>query len=54
MSCPISDGRMCAGQGECKCGTCHCEAGYTGDDCSCILDTSPCLEGGVSLFHTKY
>ncbi|VDK73085.1 unnamed protein product, partial [Litomosoides sigmodontis] len=49
MSCPVFQGRMCTGQGECRCGKCHCEEGYAGDDCSCALDTSPCREGGVGV-----
>lgn len=48
-SCPKFDGKLCAGQGECSCGECRCEEGFAGDDCSCNLDTTPCVEGGVGL-----
>ncbi|VDK42370.1 unnamed protein product [Anisakis simplex] len=45
LSCPTVDGQLCGGQGECQCGKCLCEEGFTGDDCSCSLDTSRCMEG---------
>uniref|UniRef100_A0A183VCC5 EGF_2 domain-containing protein n=1 Tax=Toxocara canis TaxID=6265 RepID=A0A183VCC5_TOXCA len=47
LSCPTVDGKLCAGQGECTCGECRCEEGFAGDDCSCNLDTTPCVEGGL-------
>lgn len=47
MSCPMTNGKLCSGQGECSCGKCRCEEGYTGDDCSCILETRTCMESGV-------
>jgi hypothetical protein len=38
---------MCSGQGVCECGKCVCEQGFTGDDCGCSDDPTPCTENGL-------
>eukprot|EP01134_Creolimax_fragrantissima_P006586 CFRG6586T1 len=35
--CPIVNGKICDGKGECVCGECQCFSGYGGDDCTCGL-----------------
>eukprot|EP01118_Nematostelium_gracile_P015919 TRINITY_DN647_c0_g1_i1.p1 TRINITY_DN647_c0_g1~~TRINITY_DN647_c0_g1_i1.p1 ORF type:complete len:430 (+),score=74.57 TRINITY_DN647_c0_g1_i1:55-1344(+) len=38
-SCPLVDGQVCAGHGTCNSGTCSCDTGYGGADCSLIYGT---------------
>ena len=43
-SCPLSlSGVLCGGHGQCHCGQCECDAGWTGDACDCSSEVSACL-----------
>ena len=51
-NCPLNtDGKMCSGRGACECGRCLCELGWSGDDCGCSDDQSPCTVNGVGRFY---
>lgn len=41
FSCVRSQGVICGGpeRGTCECGTCRCNAGWTGEDCTCRKST---------------
>lgn len=54
LDCPKdTEQRLCGGQGECHCGICRCEEGFTGDDCTCTLDEKNCMDGGVGPISKK-
>ena len=38
-----NDGQLCSGNGECHCGFCKCNPGYTGDACACKQDVERCI-----------
>lgn len=44
-SCPYHEDEVCGGHnsGMCVCGTCVCNRGFTGDDCSCTTAVNLCL-----------
>ena len=43
ISCPKVNGVLCNGfEHECNCGKCICDAGWTGEDCTCKTDTASC------------
>ncbi|XP_011419534.3 integrin beta-1-B isoform X1 [Magallana gigas] len=43
--CPYYGGLICGGlsRGQCICGVCNCNSGFTGDSCGCSTDKSPCM-----------
>ncbi|XP_026329225.1 integrin beta-PS [Hyposmocoma kahamanoa] len=44
FSCDMNKGMLCSGpdHGECVCGKCACQPGFTGPACQCSLDKEPC------------
>lgn len=48
FSCDRFQGLICGGCGTCECGICRCNAGWTGEDCTCRKSTDSCMppEGG--------
>ncbi|XP_026529593.1 integrin beta-7-like [Notechis scutatus] len=46
VACERHNGQLCAGNGQCRCGHCQCQANYTGNACECSLDTSGCTQEG--------
>lgn len=36
-------------RGQCTCGVCKCNSGFTGDSCDCSIDKSPCMYNDVSI-----
>ncbi|XP_060075720.1 integrin beta-3-like [Ylistrum balloti] len=50
-SCPYFDDEVCGGddRGWCECGTCRCNNGFTGDDCSCTTATDRCMADDGSI-----
>ncbi|XP_069549335.1 integrin beta-1-like [Brachyistius frenatus] len=43
FNCFYSNGRLCGGNGKCMCGRCICDDDWTGEDCSCSMETDSCL-----------
>ncbi|XP_032068054.1 integrin beta-7 [Thamnophis elegans] len=46
VACERHNGQLCAGNGQCRCGQCQCQANYTGSACECSLDTNGCDQEG--------
>ncbi|PVD29578.1 hypothetical protein C0Q70_08832 [Pomacea canaliculata] len=45
MACAASEnGKVCGGNGACRCGKCECDVDYTGHTCTCPLSNSTCID----------
>ncbi|XP_040020296.2 integrin beta-1 [Gasterosteus aculeatus] len=49
FDCLYHNGRICGGHGECECGRCVCDEGWTGEDCSCTIETASCRSRNQKL-----
>ncbi|KAM3614393.1 uncharacterized protein V6R79_013391 [Siganus canaliculatus] len=49
FDCPRSNNRICGGHGRCECGQCVCDKNWSGDDCSCTLETASCTASNQML-----
>ncbi|XP_059196137.1 integrin beta-1-like [Centropristis striata] len=43
FDCPYHNKRPCGDHGSCECGRCVCDDNWTGEDCSCTMETSSCM-----------
>lgn len=43
FECLRDNGSLCGGRGRCECGQCICDEAWTGEVCSCTMDTAPCM-----------
>lgn len=44
--CEMFEGSLCGGpqRGRCRCGSCECNANWSGENCGCSLDRTPCTD----------
>lgn len=47
MTCLNYDGLKCNGHGQCQCGRCKCDSGWSGDACSCTNSEDACMANNV-------
>ncbi|XP_057691535.1 integrin beta-1-like isoform X2 [Corythoichthys intestinalis] len=53
FDCPFHNNRICGGHGSCECGQCICDNDWTGEDCSCTLDTTSCMASNQQLCNNQ-
>ncbi|XP_053289414.1 integrin beta-1 [Pleuronectes platessa] len=49
FDCPYANAKMCGGHGTCECGHCLCDDDWTGEDCSCSMETASCMATNQQL-----
>ncbi|XP_049585525.1 integrin beta-1-like [Syngnathus scovelli] len=49
FDCPYHNNSICGGHGKCECGRCICDNDWTGEDCSCSIDTTSCVASNGQL-----
>ncbi|XP_051263847.1 integrin beta-1-like [Dicentrarchus labrax] len=53
FDCPYHNDRICGGHGRCECGDCLCDDDWTGEDCSCSMETASCMANNQKLCNDR-